>query len=160
MATRIFIDGYNFLWQDRLFRDEAIRGHDKGRAAVLDWLAKRPQLEGFDVTVVFDAYKTDSFQPTDHKERGVTVVFTAAGQRADDWIKTAASQWGPSAVVVSSDIEVMRHAEKKGCGVLSSKEFQIAVDRPETFETDPSRRFGRAKRRALAKLSRLAEAEE
>src|SRR6185436_3188421 len=105
MATRILIDGYNFLWQDRLFRDEAIRGHDKGRTAVLDWLAKRPQLKDFDVSVVFDAYKTDAFQRTAHKERGVTVVFTAAGQRADDWIKAAASEWGPSAVVVSSDIE-------------------------------------------------------
>src|SRR6185295_9748631 len=111
-------------------------------------------LKDFDVSVVFDAYKTDAFQPTAHKERGVTVVFTAAGQRADDWIKAAASEWGPSAVVVSSDIEVMRHAEKKGCGVLSSKEFQIAVDRPETFEADPARRFGRAKRKALAKLTR------
>ena len=152
MATKIIIDGYNFLWQDRLFRNQAIRGHDKGREAVLDWLAKRPHLQGFDVTVVFDAYKTDSFHPTDHKDRGVTVVFTASGQRADDWIRAAASELGPAAIIVSSDIEIMRHAEKKDCGVLSSKEFQIAVDRPETFEADPSRRFGRAKRRALARI--------
>ena len=154
MATRILIDGYNFLWQDRLFRDEAIRGHDKGRTAVLEWLAKRPQLKEFDVSVVFDAYKTDASRPTESVDRGFRVVFTASGQRADDWIKAAASQWGPAAIVVSSDIEVMRHAEKKGCGVLSSKEFQIAVDRPETFEADPSRRFGRAKRRALARLTK------
>lgn len=157
MATRILIDGYNFLWQDRVFRDEAIKGHDKGREAVIGWLAKRPQLKDFDVTVVFDAYKTDAPQPTAHVDRGFTVLFTAFGQRADDWIKTQASALGPSAVVVSSDIEVMRHAEKKGCGVLTSKEFQIAVDRPESFETDPSRRFGRAKRRALMKLLKTAE---
>jgi hypothetical protein len=37
---------------------------------------------------------------------------------------------------------------------LNSKEFQIAVDHPESFETDPSRRFGRAKRRALARLTK------
>src|SRR5262249_49131556 len=146
MPTKILIDGYNFLWQDRLFRDEAIKGHDKGREAVMTWLAKRPQLQEFDVTVVFDAYKTDSFQATAHKDRGITVIFTANGQRADDWLKSSASSLGPSAIVVSSDLEVMRHAEKKGCGVLTSKEFQIAVDRPESFETDPSRRFGRAKR--------------
>jgi predicted RNA-binding protein with PIN domain len=159
MATKILIDGYNFLWQDRLFRDEAIKGHDKGREAVLDWLAKRPQLQAFDTTVVFDAYKTDAFHPAEHTERGVRVVFTASGQRADDWIRAAASELGPAAIVVSSDVEVMRHAEKKGCGVLSSKEFQIAVDRPETFEADPSRRFGRAKRKALARLLRLTESE-
>ena len=152
MATKILIDGYNFLWQDRIFRDEAIKGHDKGRAAVIDWLSQRSQLQNFDVTVVFDAYKTDSFSPTEHSERGFRVVFTASGQRADDWIRITASELGPSAVVVSSDIEVMRHAEKKGCGVLSSKEFQIALDRPETFEADPSRRFGKAKRKALSRL--------
>jgi predicted RNA-binding protein with PIN domain len=154
VATKILIDGYNFLWQERLFRDEAIRGHDKGREAVLDWLAKRPALAAFDVTVVFDAYKTDSFHAVEHKDRGFTVVFTAAGQSADDWIRAAASDQGPSAIVVSSDHEVMRHAEKKGCGVLSSKEFQIALDRPETFEADASRRFGKAKRRALSRLLR------
>ena len=160
MATKILIDGYNFLWQDRMFRDEAIRGHDKGRAAVLDWLAKRPSLGTFDITVVFDAYKTDASHPTEHMERGFRVVFTANGQSADDWIRATSADLGPSAIVVSSDIEVMRHAEKKGCGVLSSKEFQIAVDRPETFEADPSRRFGRAKRRALARLSRNAGEDE
>lgn len=159
MATKILIDGYNFLWQDRLFRDEAIRGHDKGREAVMAWLAKRPQLGSFDVTVVFDAYKTDASQPVDYRDRGVTVVFTAHGQSADDWIRMAASELGPSAIVVSSDVEVMRHAEKKGCGVLSSREFQVAVDHPETFETDPARRFGRAKRKALAKLTRSHENE-
>jgi predicted RNA-binding protein with PIN domain len=159
MATKILIDGYNFLWQDRIFRDEAIKGHDKGREAVLEWLARRPQLRDFDVTVVFDAYKTDSLRPTEHSERGARIVFTAGGQRADDWIRAAASELGPAAVVVSSDVEVMRHAERKGCGVLSSKEFQIAVDRPETFEADPSRRFGKAKRKALARLLRLTDSE-
>lgn len=157
MATKILIDGYNFLWQDRLFRDEAIKGHDKGRSAVIDWLAKRPQLQNFEVTVVFDAYKTDALSPTASVDRGIRILFTARDQRADDWLKTAASEFGPSAVVVSSDIEVMRHAEKKGCGVLTSKELQIALDHPESFETDPSRRFGKAKRKALARLLRLTE---
>src|SRR5262249_37926324 len=136
----------------RIFRDEAIRGHDKGREAVLTWLAKRPSLQNFDVTVVFDAYKTDAFSPTEHDDHGFHVVFTATGQSADDWLRFAPSDHGPSAIVVSSDHEVMRHAEKKGCGVLSSKEFQIAIDHPETLKADPSRRFGKAKRRALARL--------
>jgi hypothetical protein len=78
MATRILIDGYNFLWQDRLFRDEAIRGHDKGRTAVLEWLAKRPQLKAFDVSVVFDAYKTDASRPTNPS----TAVSASSSPRA------------------------------------------------------------------------------
>jgi predicted RNA-binding protein with PIN domain len=160
MATRILIDGYNFLWQDQMFRNEAIRGHDKGREAVLDWLAKRPQLQTFDVTVVFDAYKTDSFHAIEHKDRGFNVVFTAGGQSADDWIRAQAAELGPSVIVVSSDHEIMRYAEKKGCGVLGSREFQLALDRPETFETDPSHRFSKAKRRALTRLLRsINEAE-
>lgn len=160
MATKILIDGYNFLWQDRLFRNEAIRGHDKGREAVLEWLAKHPRLREFDVTVVFDAQGTDSLHPTEHEEHGFNVVFTAGGQSADDWIRAAAAELGSAAVVVSSDREVARYAEKKGCGVLGSREFQTALERPEVFETDPSRRFSKAKRRALARLLRFISEEE
>lgn len=152
MAVKILIDGYNFLWQDQIFRKEAIRGHDKGREKVLTWLAEQSKLREFEVTVVFDAYKGDSFHPKEHKEGDLNVVFTAYGQSADDWIRSKASELGPAAIVVSSDHEVARHAEKKGCGVLGSREFQTALERPETFDIDPSRRFNKAKRRALARL--------
>lgn len=159
MPTRILIDGYNFLWQDHLFRNEAIRGHDKGRAAVLKWVASTPRLQEFEVTVVFDAYKTDALHPSEEKVGGISVVYTAGGQTADDFIREMAAMHGPAAIIVSSDREVMRHAEKKGCGVLGAREFQVAVEHPESFKMDPARKLPKAKRKALSKLLRQVSVE-
>lgn len=156
MATKIFIDGYNFLWQERIFRDEAIRGHDKGREAVLKWLTGQARLGEFEVTVVFDAYKTDSFHPTAQAMQGIQVVFTAGGQSADDYLREAAALHGPAAIIVSSDREVMRHAEKKGCGVLGSREFQDALQNAESLDLDPSRKLPKGKRKALNRLLKNA----
>lgn len=152
MATKVIIDGYNFLWQDGLFRDEAIRGHDKGREAVLKWVSENPRLANFEVTVVFDAYKTDALHPSEENFQGIKVVYSAGGQSADDLIREMAALHGPAAIVVSSDHEVMRYAEKKDCGVLGSREFQRAIKDPESFDLDPSRKLPKAKRRALSKL--------
>ncbi len=154
MPTKILIDGYNFLWQDALFRDEAIRGHDKGRAAVLKWVSENPSLASFEVTVVFDAYKTDALHPSEETFQGIQVVYTAHGQSADALIREMAAMHGPAAIIVSSDHEVMRYAEKKDCGVLTSREFQRALKDPASFDLDPSRKLPKAKRRALSKLLR------
>lgn len=159
MATKLIIDGYNFLWQESMFRNEAIRGHDKGRESVLNWLKDKPILSQFDIYLIYDAYKTDSFHPTEENHSGIKVIFTAGGQSADDLIRQMAADEGPSAIVVSSDHEVMRFAEKRGCGVLGSREFQRAVTHPEDFEMDPSRKLPKAKRKALAKLIRLVDEE-
>src|SRR5579885_2002075 len=133
MATKIVIDGYNFLWNDQMFRDKAIRGFDKGREQLLSWLASQPVLQNFEVMVVFDAYKTDSFHPTEENVKGLRVVYTARDQRADDLIREMAMMHGPASIVISSDNEVMRFAEKKGCGVLSSREFQRVLEHPDEF---------------------------
>ncbi len=154
MATKLVIDGYNFLWQDGLFRDQAIRGFDKGREKVLDWLATQPLLQSFEVVVVFDAYKTDASHPSEETIRGLRVVYTAQGQRADDLIREMAALHGSAAIVVSSDNEVARHAEKKGCGVLGAREFQRVLERPETFDFDPSHKLPKGKRKALSRLLR------
>ncbi len=152
MPTKIIIDGYNFMWQDQLFRNEAIRGHDKGRSMVLKWVASTPRLQEFEVTIVFDAYKTDALHASEEKVDGVTVVYTAGGETADDLIRQLASRYAGAAIIVSSDREVARYAEKKGCGVLGSREFQRVIEAPADFDTDPSRKFPQAKRRALARL--------
>ncbi len=157
MAFRIIIDGYNFLWQEALFRDKAIVGFDKGREALLQWLVSQRILAGFDVTVVFDAHKTGSPRATEENFQGIHVVYTAGGQTADDLIRGLASQYAAGAIIVSSDREVSRHAEKKGCGVLGSREFQMVLERPEAFPSDPARRFSKAKRRALSRLQRDRE---
>ena len=152
--TKLVIDGYNFLWNERMFRDQAIRGFDKGRDRLLEWLASQPSLQSYEVIVVFDAYKTDASHPSEESIRGLRVVYTAHGQKADDLIREMATMHGPAAVVISSDNEVMRFAEKKGCGVLGSREFQQVLEHPEDFDFDPSHKMPKGKRKALSRLLR------
>jgi hypothetical protein len=152
MAMKLIIDGYNFLWQYASARSVATSNFEKGREALLKWLTEQPRLQMFDITVVFDAYKTDALHHSQQKIQGIDVVYTAGGQTADQLIREMASQYTVGAIVVSSDREVARHAEKKGCGVLGSGEFRAAVERPEDFQIDPSRKMPKGKRKALAKF--------
>lgn len=154
MPTKLIIDAYNLLWNSSLFRETAITNLEKGREALLQWLGRQPRLEGLDTTVVFDAHRTASREPSREKIGGMEVVYTAAHQTADELICELASLYGPGAVVISSDREISRFAEKKGCGLLSSGEFVRAMEGRESFSPDPSHRLPQAKRRALAKLCR------
>jgi predicted RNA-binding protein with PIN domain len=152
VPTKIIIDGYNFLWQEALFRDEAITSFEKGREKLLQWLSAQAPLQNFEVMVVFDAHRTYQRDPSRESYEGIHVVYTAGGQTADELIRELAAEYTAGAIVVSSDREVARHAEKKGCGVLGSREFQTLLANPEAFALDPSRKLPKSKRKAIAKL--------
>lgn len=152
MANKIIIDGYNFMWASNPFRDEAIGNLETGRNELLKWLSQQAQLRNFEVTVVFDAHHTESSHPTQMSHQSIQVLFSSSGQTADDLIRELSLESGPAAIVISSDKEVMRNAEKKGCGVLGSREFQNVVEHPESFVIEPGHKLPKGKRKALAKL--------
>lgn len=153
MATKILIDGYNFLWQSHVFRDAAISDFEKGREAVLQWLRSQPRLEGFEVVIVYDAHKTAARENTRSRQGNIEVVYTSYGETADEAVRKMASEYTTGAIVISSDREVARFAEKKGCGVLGSRAFQEVVERPDRINLDPAHKLPRAQRQALSKLT-------
>ena len=164
MGTRIFIDGYNLLWASDTHRPEAIRNFDRSRLALVERLADNPRLKPHDVTIIFDAHKTESSEASSETVQNIEVRFTRGGQKADHVLREMAKQYGNGAIIISSDREVTRYAEKKGCGVLGSHEFDLLLDKPfvpdeleEEESTNnekkgPSRRDPKARRRALARL--------
>ncbi len=166
MATKIFIDGYNLLWASDTHRPEAIRNFEHSREELIQRLAGSPRLARHQVTIVFDAHKTDAYDLSSETIDGIEVQFTRQGQSADSVLKKLARQHGSAAVIISSDREVARYAEKRGCGVLGSHEFDLLLDSPPASEDDafedadeisyskkgPARRDPKARRRALARL--------
>lgn len=166
MATHIFIDGYNFLWASDRDRDrpEAIHSFEGARRSMVERLSRHPQLARHRVTVVFDAHKTDATDRSSDQMGPIEIVYTRGGETADEVLKRQATELGPAAIIISSDREVARHAEKKGCGVLGSHEFDRFLnenrltqeaDQDEDDEPDssgPSHRLPKAKRQALARL--------
>lgn len=151
MATKLIIDGYNFLWGSSVFRDKNVN-FEKGREAIFQWMARHPQLQNFEVIVVFDAHQTSARVPTRTPYQGFEVIYTSSGQTADSLIQDLSAQYTSGAIVISSDNEVARYAEKKGCGVLGSSEFQKVIEHPEEFSFDPARKLPKGKRKAFAKI--------
>ena len=160
MATKLLIDGYNFLWESSVYPNQALYQMEKGRQAVINWLVSKPILKNFEIYLVFDAHRTDHYSPSTNTERGIKVVFSARGQTADELIRNMADDYTVGAIVVSSDLEVFRHAEKKGCGVLGSREFERLVENPEDFQIDASRRRTKGKRKAVQKFLGYSPLEE
>ena len=165
MGTKIFIDGYNLLWASDTHRPEAIRNFEESREHLIERLAANPRLARHQVTLVFDAHKTDSYDGSTEEVGGLAVRYTRRGQLADEVLRERAKQHGSGAIIISSDREVARYAEKRGCGVLGSHEFDRILDEPiidvdEDFEEEepppqkkgPARRDPKARRRALARL--------
>lgn len=165
MAARIFIDGYNFLWASGEHRPEAIASFQSAREHMIARLAHHPRLARHRVTIVFDAHKTDSTNLSSETVQGIEVVYSRGGQSADDVLKDYARELRDAAVIISSDREVARYAEQKGCGVLGSGAFEqlLNEDLPAEDEEEaepasrapkkgPARRDTKARRKALAKL--------
>jgi predicted RNA-binding protein with PIN domain len=130
MPTRIFIDGYNLLWASDLHRPEAIRNFEEARGALIKRLAGHPRLARHKVTIVFDAHKTESSSGSTEKVGSITVQYSRGGQTADEVLREKAKQYGSGAIIVSSDREVARYAEKKSCGVLGAHEFDRLLEEP------------------------------
>jgi predicted RNA-binding protein with PIN domain len=163
MGTHIFIDGYNFLWASGEHRPEAIHNFQEARDHMIQRLAGHPRLARHQVNIVFDAHKTETDWTTSETTGGIEVVYSRRGQEADDVLKDYAREFREAAVIVSSDREVARYAEKKGCGVLGAGTFERVLNEgiPDEDEEDepprptkkgPSRRDPKARRKALAKL--------
>lgn len=114
----VLVDGYNvsmLAWPHATPAEQRERLHD---ALVELHLRARCQ-----ITVVFDGAEVPGVRPP--RRAGVTVLFSAAGQDADEVVvdQVAARPRSVPALVVSSDAEVQAGAEKHGAQVIPSALF-------------------------------------
>jgi predicted RNA-binding protein with PIN domain len=75
------------------------------------------------ITVVFDAWRQPGAMRQAIHHTGVTVMYSAEGERADQIIQQLIRQHGKEAAVVSSDLEVTNVARAHGAFVIRSQEF-------------------------------------
>jgi predicted RNA-binding protein with PIN domain len=120
MAIRIIVDGYNFIGSEK-----GLNGNIEARREdLIDRLARYQAIKGYPVTVVFDGWR--SGWPEEHGElrRGIEVVFSRHGERADQVIARMAEEMGSACLVVSSDREVARNVQAAGGVAVSAGEFE------------------------------------
>lgn len=120
MAIRIIVDGYNFIG-----RQDGLRGDiEAKREQLIDQLARYRALKGHSVSVVFDGWR--SGWPSEHGElrRGIEVIFSRQGEKADQVVIRMARELGSAGLVVSSDREVAQQVRAAGSIAISVGEFE------------------------------------
>ena len=117
-GVAVIVDGYNvsmLAWPDASAAEQ--------RERLCDALAEFQLRVRCEVTVVFDGAEVPGVRPL--RRRGLRVVFSAAGQEADE-VVVGEVMFRPAEVpviVVSSDREVRARAEAEGATVLPADRF-------------------------------------
>jgi len=169
MALHLIIDGYNLIRQSPELQELDARELEAGRAALLARLAayreRRPQR----ITVVFDGWLKGHLKESRDRERGLSIIFSRRGEKADQVIKRLLDLEGARAVVVTSDREIQAWAQGAGAAWINAAQFerQYLLDRePETGEEPeeprehplkkgPARRLPKDQRRGEQRLKKL-----
>jgi uncharacterized protein len=127
MSIHLIIDGYNLIRQSpELLAQEA---HDLrwGREALLEKLAAYRRLKKHAITVVFDGWESGEFMGNRDRFQGMLIIYSRRGEKADEVIKRLAERERERSLIVSSDREIMDHAERMGAAVMSAEEFSIRL---------------------------------
>ncbi len=123
----LIIDGYNYLNRIRTFPAGDRSNLDSLRMSLIDRLAKYKKQKSAKITVVFDAY--NGYSPDRQREdrRGIEVVYSRAGETADDviigWIREKRS----GIVVVSSDRAIIDTAKQHGIPFLTVSGLEALI---------------------------------
>jgi len=127
MSLHIIIDGYNLIRQSHLLSSLDRRDIQLGRMALLDLLAAYKKIRPHRITVVFDGIIDPVFSSDKEKIKGIEVRFSRRPDSADTVIKELASGYREKALIVSSDMDVVRFAEAKGAATISSPTFENKI---------------------------------
>lgn len=89
--------------------------------------------KGHEVTIVFDGWKSGGKIENQSLIKGVNVIYSRLGEKADAVIKRIVSSEKKHWIVVSSDREISDHAWTKGSVALTADEFINVLEKSEKF---------------------------
>lgn len=141
--SRYIIDGYNVIGAHGPYRDLAATDRGMARARLVEDVA------GFSapdrhMTVVFDAAGNPHSDGAPHHVAGVVVLFSRAGESADEVIETLARrsrERGEPTVVVTSDAQTQWTVMGGHVSRMSSAQFvaEVLSDASDRREHAPAR---------------------
>jgi len=167
----LIIDGYNLLHVNRsLIHLNAIQLQWE-RDRLIDQLSAYQKLKSCGITVVFDGWQGGWNSEKREKKKGIELIYSKLGEKADEVIKRLVKGEGSGAIVITSDHEVARFAERMAIPVIPSDQFREKIERSEVnvdevFEKEdevgevskrkgPSRRLSKKEKRAKAAFKKL-----
>ncbi len=166
----LIIDGYNLLHADRtLIRLNPIQ-LQKERDRLVDQLSAYRSLRQMEMTVVFDGWQGGWSTEKRERKKGIELVFSKLGEKADEVIKRLVREKGAAVTVISSDRELSRYAEKMAVAAVSSdqfkekmentlmkgeKDFEDEEERSGEKKKGPSRMLSKKEKRMRSALKKL-----
>ena len=173
MSIHIIIDGYNLIRQSKSLSLLDLQDIQLGRDALVDRLAAYRKVKSHRITVVFDGSDAPPFSQRRHRHKGISILFSHAGESADAVIKKMARREKQKALVVTSDQDIVQSAASNGAATVSADVFEnkltmsmemdgMEIDgndydgwKPGTKKKGPSRRLSKRKRKNIAKIRKL-----
>ena len=167
----LLIDGYNLLYVGRsLIQINAI-DLQRERDRLIDKISVYRRQKPCEITVVFDGWQGGWVTEKRELRKGIELVFSKRDEKADEVIKRMAMAKGAGVIVITSDREIARFAERLSVSVIPSDQFldrlEKAVFRPQEGglqdeegergekKKGPSRKLSKKERRRLAALKKL-----
>lgn len=167
----LIIDGYNLLHVNRsLIRLNSTQLQWE-RDRLIDQLSAYQKLKPCGITIVFDGWQGGWSTEKRERKGGIEIIFSRLEEKADEVIKRLAKEKGSGAIVITSDRDVARFAERMAVSVISSEQFreklEVSANKFEDiFEEEEeeekgikkkglSRRLSKNEKRARAALKKL-----
>jgi len=145
----------------------------RGRDKLIEKLSPYRTLKRHPILVVFDAWQEGNPQEQHSKEKGIDIIYSKRGEKADEVIKRLVSKSKEELIVVTSDREITQFCQSRRCEVIPSPSFEEKIEfsllssmkgleddesslpTPSTKKKGPSKRLTKSKRRALHRLKKL-----
>ncbi len=170
MATHIIIDGYNLIRQSSSLAGIDTKNMQKGRETLINRLAAYKAVKGYKITVVFDGWKSDNLSEGREKVKGIDIIYSKAGETADEVIKKMSSNVREGGIVITADNDISSFAKRQGCVIIEPQSFEermqmAAISTMKGGEEDyvypvrekkgPSKRASKSERKSMEKLRKL-----
>ncbi len=123
----LLIDGYNLIHTNRTLLQLNPIQLQQERERLIDQLSLYRQHRPCEMTVVFDGWQGGWVSENREKKKGVEVVFSPKGVKADEVIKRIIRERGAGTIVITSDREISKYAERLSVAVIPSGQFQVKM---------------------------------
>ncbi len=146
--VRILVDGYSLLHNWPELAPGAARHSERARDELILVLTKYHDVTGEAVTIFFDGAGARRGAPKNECDRGVEVLFSRAGQTADEMIERAAHRFQPhgEVLVVTDDFAERDTVSGFGASVASCNNFIRMIEEALVGLEDDLKAHNRAER--------------
>lgn len=150
MADYIIVDGYNIINTWGMLENSGRAAFEHARDRLVDIMHNYQGFTGYNITIVFDAYRTDSKKRTVEQNKNITVIYTKKNESADVYIERFVNDTLEDAPkktriwVATSDHLQQTIASSRGALIMSAMELKADIERTvkersSRFELEPEK---------------------